>query len=143
MKRLRNELVEPADLRGEQRSRRERCPEALALPIIADNEPNFGGVVIDSNKFAERHNLGAVIDVRLCEQRQSPMVIHTRHESQEGVGQFGHCRRESEVSRSRAEMPIEFADHAILAPAQRAGAKTVAVRQRQLIFELARVWNDP
>ena len=71
------------------------------------------------------------------------MVIYTRDESEEAVGQFGHRRRESEVSRSRAEMAIEFADRAILVPAQRASAKTAAVGKRQLIFEFARVLNDP
>ena len=83
------------------------------------------------------------IRVRLCEQRQSPMVIYTRDEPEEAVGQFGHRRRESEVSRSRAEMAIEFADRAILVPAQRASAKTAAVGKRQLIFEFARILNDP
>jgi hypothetical protein len=60
-KHLRNEPVEPPDLRGEQRSRRERCPDALVLPVISDHEPNFGGVVTDRDEFAQRHNLGAVI----------------------------------------------------------------------------------
>ena len=90
---LRNEPVEPADLRGEQRPRSERCPEALVLPVIADHEPDFGCVVIDGYEFAQCHNLDAAIHVRrLCEQSQSPAVIHTGDESQEGVGQLRHRR---------------------------------------------------
>jgi hypothetical protein len=40
-------------------------------------------------------------------------------------------------------MAIEFADRAVLAPAQRANAKAAAARQRQVIFELAGVLTNP
>lgn len=120
-----------------------RCPEAQALPVIANHDPNFGDVVIDGCELAQGHNLGAVTHVRLREQRQSPMVIHTRDESQDGVGQVGHRRREPEVSRSGAQLAIEVEDRAVLGPAQRTNVKIVAGGQRQVVLKLAGVLNNP
>src|SRR5262249_1528207 len=62
---LRDEQIESSCLRCEQRSRGERCPEALSLPFITDAQRNFGRVVIDCSKFAQRHDFTAFDSVRL------------------------------------------------------------------------------
>src|SRR5262245_13905596 len=125
---LRDEQIESSCLRCEQRSRGERRAKALTLPFIADHQGNFGRVVIDCCKFAQRHDFAAFDGVRLSKERQSVTVIHGGDKSQKGVGRFWHRRREPKVSCPSAQAAIQFADRTIVAVAQRANAKSALVR---------------
>ena len=89
-----------------------------------------------------RHDLGAIADVRLCDQCQSPTVVHGRDEPQQGIGRVRHRRRESQISCSRTQPAIETTDQTLIALAQRTNAKGAAIRQQQAILELAGIGND-
>jgi hypothetical protein len=72
-----DEPIESAGFRGLKHPGRERKPDALALPIIADNQPHLGATVVDGAEAAERHDFGAIGRLQFREERQPPTVVHS------------------------------------------------------------------
>jgi len=130
--RVSDEPIEAARLGGRHHPLGERDPDALPLPLITNDQPHFDPMLVERGKAAERHDLGSVGHLQFRDQSQPPPVVDARQQTDHRVRQRRHLRKESEISRPRAQMIVELAHDAAFAPAQRTDPQPPTVRELEV-----------
>src|SRR5262249_10340273 len=114
---------------GLQHSSRERRADMLPLPLIPHDKSYFSAPFVNRAKAGQTHDFEALLVLVFREERQPLDVVHGSQQSQHRIGQRWHRQKESEVPRTRAQVPIEFTYGAYFAASQRSNPKAPPVRQ--------------
>ena len=134
--RVSDEPIEAACLGRGHHPLRERDPDTLPLPLIANDQSHLDPTLVERGEAAERYDLGAVGRLQFRDQSQPPPVVDAGQQTDHGVGQRRHLRKESEISGPRAQMIVEIPHDSAFAPAQRADPQSSTVRELEMPGEL-------